>query len=108
MAALTLLYHTRMCILCNITRNTYDVLVLFYSIVDTFAFVSVWADTGDFRDASHNHHNATVDHNQVSSFLHVRNNRMRDRKREYPPSTIHHSPFTIHRRPLSSVHYPPI
>ncbi|XP_065220561.1 pituitary homeobox homolog Ptx1-like isoform X2 [Planococcus citri] len=39
----------------------------------------VWAETGDFRDAPHSH-NTSMDHNQTTSFLHARNNRMRDRK----------------------------
>lgn len=49
-----------------------------------FSFISllltVWAESGDFRDAPHSHHNPSMDHNQVSTFLHVRNSRMRDRK----------------------------
>ena len=45
----------------------------------THFLFAVWAETGDFRDAPHSH-NTSMDHNQTTSFLHGRNNRMRDRK----------------------------
>lgn len=44
-----------------------------------FCVFAVWAETGDFRDPPHSH-NTSMDHNQTTSFIHARNNRMRDRK----------------------------